>query len=374
MAVMGMIEEETTRKRAWITPQKFAEVYSVCKLLPGPQSTQMAILVGKLASQSVWGGILAGTLMTIPAFILVLGLSMVYVGAEVMSRLGGTLSAMQAAALVVIYLSAWQLSQPYLKNPDRTKRRRSILIGLAGLALVSRLPRAEPLVIVGFGLLGIWRYRTQAREHAAKLPVWSWPLVAPAATRALAGSAGAAAGAAAPLGGLFWSCFKAGAFVFGSGLAVVPLLEADAVAHHGWLTHAQFMDGIALGQITPGPVVITATFIGYKVAGLLGAIMATLGIFLPSYINALYLVPRTWERWNHRPEVYEFSAWAIPSVVGAILATTLRLSWFTLRGPVPLVAFVTCFALAIWKKPPSWLLLPGAGLVAFALHALWGVG
>jgi chromate transporter len=340
----------------------------------------MAVYLGNLRAGTV-GGLLAGMLFVLPSFVIVLGLSALYVGAGGAGALGRSaivFPGMQAGALVVIYLSAWTMGRPYLRGGSRA---RAIAVATLSAALVAVAPRYEPLVILGVGLLGVALSRRNGKgsrggegegNRDGKAPssasssrprALAWPLAA---------GLFATGGGAAVLGDLFWTCFKAGAFVFGSGLAIVPLLEADAVGHFGWLTHAEFMDGIALGQITPGPIVITATFIGYKVAGVLGALTATVGMFLPPFLNVLLLVPRTFERWSHRAEMKAFSEWAIPSVIGAILGTTLRLSWFTLQGWIPCAVFVGAAIVALRFRPPSWVLIPGAGGVALALRLLGG--
>ena len=166
---------------------------------------------------------------------------------------------------------------------------------------------------------------------------------------------------------LFWVFFKAGAFVFGSGLAIVPMLEGEVVGHYHWLTHSQFMDGLAIGQVTPGPVVITSTFIGYLAAGPGGAVLATFAIFLPCFINILILLPITWEKWSHSPRSKKFPEFAVPAVIGCILAVTLKLALLTLATVPLLFTFALVLAVALIGSPPLWTLIPAAGALGLIL-------
>jgi chromate transporter len=130
------------------------------------------------------------------------------------------------------------------------------------------------------------------------------------------------------------------------------------------------MDGLAIGQITPGPVVITVTFIGYIAAGWIGSLVATAGIFLPPFINILILVPVFWAKWSGTPSSKGFSAWAIPAVIGGILGTMVRLGVLTVTTPAQLVLLIVCLVLALRFRPPAWLLIPGAGAAAQILSLM----
>jgi chromate transporter len=337
IATIAMMEEETRRRRGWLDQARFTEVYAICKMLPGPVATQVAIYLGYIRKGRL-GGLVAGLLFILPSFLIVLGLSALY------SRRGagpgetGAFEALQAAALAVIVTSTLQLARPIWKNW------KWIVTAIASGWIVWSFPLWEPLVILGSGLggaLAVARPRTR--------PI---------------GDSGTV------LLDLFWVCFKAGAFVFGTGLAIIPLLEGDVVRRQHWLTHSEFMDGLAIGQVTPGPVVITVTFIGYRVAGLPGALLATLGIFLPCFLNILYIVPVLWKRVSGTPAAAAFTAWALPAVVGGIFATSGRLAHATLHSWTLAGLFAASLALSLRFKPPAWLLIPGAGVVGALLQRL----
>lgn len=361
VATMAMMEEEAVRARHWITPEEFAEIYAVCKILPGPVSTQMAIYLGRIRG-GVRGGVTAGVVFILPCFLMVLGLAILYTETGVVRGAEAVLSGLQAAALSIILISTWGLGKTYRKQLAAWA-----VVVVSGV-LIYLYPRYEPLVILGFGFIGVM----QARGGSRAVTALCGGLVTGGL---LAGRTAAAAIWAIPsdpsvLLNLFWMCLKAGFLVFGTGLAVVPVLEGEAVRQYHWLTHSQFMDGLAVGQITPGPVVITSTFIGYLAARLPGALAATAGMFLPSFINVLYLVPRVWRKFSGTPGAKGFSAFAIPAVIGGILGTTIKLGLLTLTAWQPITVFTVALVIAAWLKPPAWLLIPLAGVAGGLLGKL----
>jgi chromate transporter len=289
---------------------------------------------------------------------MVLGFSYLYIHSHLVQGATSVFAGMQAGALAVILLSAYQLSASY-----RRKLSAWVIVPLSGI-LIYLFPGIEPLAILGCGLAGAFWYGSRARAGRALAAA---PWVGARAVRALA----AQGATGAPLAKIFWVCLKAGTLVFGTGLAVVPVLESDVVQRFQWLTHSQFMDALAVGQITPGPVTIAATFIGFVAAGLPGALTATAGMYLPAFFNVLVLVPRVWNRFSGTPGAQGFSAWAIPAVIGGILGTTVRLGYLTLTGPAVVAIFVAALGAAIWLRIPAWLLIPLSG-AAGALSSVIG--
>lgn len=334
IATMAMMEEEVSRKRQWLSASQFAEIYAVCKVLPGPAATQMAIYLGYLRGKKL-GGLLAGLLFIGPSFLIVLAISAYYAKMMVSSGQAHFLTGMQVGALVVILLSTLQLAQPF-----KTKWN-AWVIAMISAAVVAIRPGLEPIVILAFGLGGIWLGKIDTNR----------------------GAKDSKAREVGSLLALSWVCFKAGAFVFGTGLAIVPVLEADVVTKYHWLTHSQFMDGLSIGQVTPGPVVITATFIGYQVSGVLGACIATAMIFMPAFINILFIVPHIWKKVSGTPAAKRFTSGAIPAVIGGIAGTTLKLGILTIHGPFLLGLFLGALALNVRFKIPAWTMIPVCGLV-----------
>lgn len=361
---MALLEQEFQREKNWVSAEQYAEMFAVTKLLPGPIATQQAIFLGRIRA-GVAGGLVAGFFYILPAFLLMMGLSVLYVDfarSSSLTSLAPLLSGFQIGVLAIILMSVWNMSKVYQKG-----YRNWILISLSAVT-IGMSPRLEPFCILSAGLIGVFLARNQLRS----------PLPARENPKRRAGDVSLKGLLALPwislnplLWKVFWVCFKAGAFVFGTGLAIVPLLEHDTVHQYGWLTHSQFMDGLALGQVTPGPIVITSTFVGYLAAGFWGGVVATLGMFLPSFINVLILIPLFWGRWSGSPTAKGFSSWSFPVVIGGILGTTVRLGYGTLLGPGQYFIFVVALgALIRWRMPP-WLLLPATG--ALSLAVLHGV-
>lgn len=362
IAFLAMLEEEFVRRRKWVTPERFAEIVAVCKLLPGPIATQAGITLA-VERAGRWAGFVAGLLTFLPAFALVMGLSHLYMEYGTVPQASTALRGMQAAALAAILQSVGTLARPHLRRAG------AWFAAGASCMLTAFFPRWEPLVILGFGLLGVLRSRA-ARPTGST--VFEGATAATGALAAAVAAPVAIATAATPLA-LFWTCFKAGALVFGSGLAIVPLLEGEIVRGAGWLTQAQFLDGVAIGQVTPGPMVITATFIGYVAGGPSGAVAATFGMFLPAFINTLVIIPALWRRLRGSTVLARFSGLAVPAVVGAILSTGIQLGLSTLVSAVPLTLFGASWLALVALRAPGWIVLPLSG-VASLLAARLGFG
>lgn len=351
IASMALLEQEFVRRRKWITEKNFTEIYTVLKILPGPLSTQMVIHLGH-GQGGALGGVLAAFGFIFPAFFLLLILSFFYVHSGAVLDSTRYLG-FQLGALVLIIQSTLSLAKPFRKKIS------AYWVAFAAMVLVYFYPRFEPLILIGFGMLGVLLARSRMDGvktlNAIGLFKWSLPSMLSGTTEI----------AKASLWKVFWVCFKAGAFVFGSGLAIVPLLEGETVQRLHWLTHQQFMDGLALGQITPGPVVVTVTFIGYLVASFWGAVIATVGIFLPAFINVYFILPRIWRKVSSSEYSSYFTSFAIPAVIGAIFATTFRLAWTTLGTPSSWLIFLGALAVSFYLEIPSWLLILGSGALGF---------
>jgi chromate transporter len=355
-AVMSMIEEECSRKRGWLSTERFSHLLTICKLFPGPVASQMIIALGSIR-HGILGGIAGGMLFVTPAFLIVLGMSVWYQhSSAVISSAGLLWPGLQTGAIAVILASVVQLARPYRSS------RRAWSIGILAALIVAVRPQVEPVVIFGFGVLSYLGFRLSL--SGSRLNAIGWALIGLAdeelRRKALE---------------IFWICFKAGAFVFGTGLAVVPVLEGDFVGRMGWLTHAQFMDGLAIGQITPGPVTITATFLGYQVLGLTGAFVATAGVFTAAFVNGIFVIPRIWGQFANREAAgpAAFVAGAVPAVVGGVFGTGARLGVQTWNSAGSL-AWILGIALLVGLiaqfryRAPAWAVIPGAGVLAWALE------
>ncbi len=329
VAVMAVIKREVSDQSRWLEPTRFQELLALSKLLPGPQATQLVIGVGKDVG-GVRGGVVSGVAFVLPAFLCMLVLApLALSGISVAASQG--LFGLQLGALAVIVESVFGLAKPYTWRPLR----RWVLLAL-GMAIMLRRPDLEPWVILAVGLAGVayQRYAVRPRELAS----------------------------------IFWVCFKAGVLLFGSGLAIIPLLEPEVVEKRHWLTHAEFMLGVSLGQITPGPVMISCVFIGYKVAGFPGAFAAMTGAFLPSFINVLVWLPWVFNSARAKEGLRVFSIWALPVIIGAMVATTVRIGAFLLQGSnvgwiTGKAALLVAGIVALAFQVPTVAVIFGSGLI-----------
>jgi len=269
-AHIALMEEEVVTRRGWLSREHFMDMLAATNLVPGPNSTEMAIHIGYVANG--WrGALLSGTAFIGPATVFVLLLSLLYTRYGSLPTATAVLYGIKPVVVAVIAAVTWRLARSSLKSWR--------VQVLAGAALVAALAGVdEVLIIFASGAAGLLLARVAWPGMAALLvlPVLT-PMSALAADRRLWQLA------------LFF--LKVGALLFGSGYLLIAYLERDLVNSFGWLTHSQLLDAIAIGQMTPGPVLTTATFVGYLVAGWQGALVATVAIFLPSFVIVFSMGP-----------------------------------------------------------------------------------
>jgi chromate transporter len=271
-AHIALMEDEVVRRRGWLTHEEFLDLLGAINLIPGPNSTEMAICIGWHRAR--WAGLLiAGICFILPAAVLVTSLAWAYVRLGTRPTAMGLLYGVKPVIIAVIVQVLWRLGRSFFK----TRR----LAAAAVVAFFFSLLRIDVLVILfGIGLVMATLEYLHRRPHGPGGALAASPL----AVATLCGVAGACGAVPFSLGALFLFFLKVGTVLFGSGYVLLAFLREDLVARWGWLTEAQLLDAIAVGQVTPGPVFTTATFIGYALAGIAGAVLATLGIFLPSFV------------------------------------------------------------------------------------------
>lgn len=284
-AHIAMMEDEVVRRNRWMTHQEFLDLLGATNLIPGPNSTEMAIHIGH--RRAGWKGLLvAGVSFILPAALIVTGFAWAYVRYGSIPEVKSLLYGVKPVIIAIVLEALWSLARTAIKTK---------FLAVLGIAAVvfTFLGVHELLVLFGGGLLvGIGRNTWQQikRGHSLRSPISTMPL-------ALFLESGATAGATASFGlwPLFLFFLKVGAVLYGSGYVLLAFIRADLVERWHWLTESQLLDAIAVGQVTPGPVFTTATFIGYVLGGPKGAAVATVGIFLPAFFFVAVsgpLVPR----------------------------------------------------------------------------------
>ncbi|MCZ7650290.1 MAG: chromate efflux transporter [Thermoanaerobaculia bacterium] len=352
-AHVAMMEEEVVARRKWLSRERFLDLWGATHLIPGPNSTELAIHIGH--ARAGWPGLLvAGGAFILPAMLIVLAIAWAYRTWGTLPELEGVLAGVKPVVLVVVAQALLRLGRSALRGPLAGA------VALAALAAAA-LGAHELLVLFAAGVAALaaslWPRRGVA--PALVLPALAGTAAGPA--MGVTGAAAAAAGAvpfSLPL--LFWTFAKIGAVLFGSGYVLLAFLRADFVERFGWLTEAELLDAVAIGQVTPGPLFTTATFIGYLAGGLPGGLLATAGIFLPAFVFVAIsgpLVPRL--RASRRASAILDGVNAASLALMALV--TFELARAAVSGGVALaLAAATALLLFRFRVNSAWLVLGGA--------------
>lgn len=340
LAIVAQMQRDLVEERRWISQDEFQQAFTLMKALPGAVAFNSAAYFGRRRA-GILGAAAAGVGLIAPAFVAILIFAYSYSALADSVLVDKLLLGMQAAALALIIAALKPLTGKSLTSIPFW------ILVLTGAAVFATREVPEPALILagGFGVLAFRRWR-------AKPGTLHSVVVGPAAI---------------PL--LFWICFKAGAFVFGTGIAIAPMLQADFVERLGWVTHEEFMDALAIGQITPGPVLITATFLGDRVAGVWGALVATIGVFLAGFIHMATWFPGAVTKLSKTKWIDDFLFGALAMVVGAILVTVVVLGSAPDWRAHPLIYLISAVVLgfAMKTKAPSWSLIVGGALAGVVL-------
>lgn len=356
-AHIAMMEDEVVRRRGWLKRQQFLDLLGATNLIPGPNSTEMAIHIGH--RRAGWSGLaVAGVCFIGPAALIILALAWAYVHFGTRPQGEALLYGVKPVIIAVVVQALWGLTRTAVKS--------KLLAALALLAvLASAAGVNEVAVLLAAGVAAAAARWIGSRPRGESLAGIAWAVPSGSIARIAAG--GAAVGLAAPfsLQGLFLFFFKVGAILFGSGYVLLAFLRADLVGHLHWLTDRQLLDAVAMGQLTPGPVFTTATFIGYLLGGLPGAAVATAGIFLPSFFFVAAsgpLIPRL----RRSPTAGAFLDGVIVGSLALMAVVTFVLGRAAIVDlPTALLAAASAFLLLRYRVNSAWLVLAGAcvGLV-----------
>ncbi len=348
-AHIAMMEDEVVTRRQWLTRERFLDLLGATNLIPGPNSTEMAIHIGFVRA-GVIGLVVAGISFILPAALLTLGCAWVYDRFQTVPQAEALLYGIKPAVIAVILSAVWRLGKTAAKGP--------FLIGIGFLVmLLVLLGINEIIVLLGGGIVGIlWQLGSRLRKGKMLLGL-AW---LPSTNLALAATAAPSAPVTLSALGLFF--LKIGCVLFGSGYILVAYLQGGLVEQYQWLTQQQLLDAVAIGQFTPGPVLTTATFIGYVLAGPTGALVATLGIFVPSFLFVLTtnpLIPRL----RQSAVASAFLDAVNASAIGLMAAVTVELARHTLIDwGAWLIVLISAAVLFRYKVNSAWLILGGAAI------------
>jgi chromate transporter len=310
VALCGLMERDLVERRGWLDKAQMRDVIAVCQTMPGPLAVQVGIFVGYLRC-GFWGALVSGWALILPASVMVAALAVAYVHLHGLPWLAAIVYGVGPAVIALILQSWWRLVR--LGMEDRFQ----YIVAAVGVAATLALPGALTGVFLGAGLLGTVWYGPLSRRRGPPTKLFE-----------LASSL--------LFVKLVWFFFVTGAFTFGGGLAVVPLLERGLVQEGHWLSPANFLTAVAVGMLTPGPVMTAATFAGYLVAGVPGALVCTVAIYLPSFLVVLLAAPPLM-RHRHNPLVQGFVRGVYAVAIGAILGASLLLGWNAIGDWVTIV-------------------------------------
>jgi len=357
---IAMMEDEVVARRKWLSRDYFLDLIGATNLIPGPNATEVAIHVGYL--RAGWPGLLlAGACFIIPAALITGLLAWAYVRFGALPQIAPFLRGIKPAVLAVIVAALWRLGKTAVKGWR---------LGLLGLAVMvaSLLGVNEILALFAGGILGmVWLRADRIKGLFRGRHMGALGLLAPGLGAHVMRGMAAAADITWWSLGLFF--LKIGAVMYGSGYVLVAFLQGGLVADLGWLTQQQLLDAIAAGQFTPGPLLSTATFIGYLLLGIPGAIAATVAVFLPSFVFVAALSPIV-PRFRRSPWAASFLDAVNVGSLGLMAAVTIELGAVTLRDwPSVLIALAAALAALRWKLNSTWLVVGGA-LVGWVLSTV----
>ncbi|ERJ35708.1 Chromate transport protein ChrA [Burkholderia sp. AU4i] len=357
VALAGYMRRDLVDQRGWITEADYKEGMTLAQMAPGPMAAQLAIYLG-FVHYRLLGATLVGFAFVLPSFLMVVALGFAYAHFGGLSWMQAVFYGVGAAVVGIIAMSAYKLTT---KTIGKDKLLWTIFLTLAAVTFITESEIAWLFIVAGL-ICWFWRAPPKWLNRgglnaiaAANLPIASNLL------------SGVDLSVLTQIG-IFFT--KAGAFVFGSGLAIVPFLYGGVVTEHHWLNDKQFVDAVAVAMITPGPVVITVGFIGYLVAGFSGALVAALGTFLPCYLFTVIPAPYV-KKYGHRPDVKAFVDGITAAAIGAITGSVLVIAKRSIVDiPTAILALATVVLLWRFKKLQEPVIVTAAALIGLVAYPL----
>jgi chromate transporter len=357
VALCGLMERELVDEKGWLTKTEMREAIAVSQSLPGPLAIQVGIFASYMRG-GFWGAWAGGWAFIVPNFVMVAALGALYVHFGDLPWMTGVFYGVAPVVIALILHSCWRLAKMGMEDWLQW-----LIAGAAFLVTVV-LQAEVALVFIGAGALGILYYGSLFRRANAAAGAIALPAAAGAAPHAATHATSLGV-----IGKLILFFLKAGSLTFGSGLVIVPFLEKGLVQENGWLTPRTFLMAVAVGMLSPGPVVITATFVGFIVAGFWGSLASTVAIFLPSFVFVLVAAPLL-QRHRGNPNVQGFIKGAYGAAIGTILGASVLLGKIAIGDVLTGLLAAGALALLFRFKISNPVLIAAAaliGLVAFPL-------
>jgi chromate transporter len=351
-AQIAMVKHECVDEEGWVSEESFKKTLAVFQILPGPEAHELCVYFGRLRGGRL-GGFLAGLGFMLPGFVLMLALSILYVEANLAGHLDELFYGLTAAVGAVVARAVVRLSRTFITDVPLA------LIAVAGFALTLSVEASFVLVLLGAGLAyELWTNgrRWTQRAHSFSPVAAVVVILAGAVTVSLTAQ-------------IFWEGLKAGLLTFGGAFTVIPFLQQSSVDVHHWLTDSQFVDGLAMSGVLPAPLIIFSTFVGYVAGGLTGALVMTLGIFLPAFVFPIFF-HRQLVAVAHNVRLHPFLLGVAAGVIGLIASVTVQIvDTSVVDLPTALLAIGAFLALSRWhgKLTVVYVVL-GCGLIGAALQ------
>jgi chromate transporter len=357
-AIMGLMQVEIQERRSWLSKERFIEGLALVNMLPGAGATQLGIFLGYTRAGG-WGGLLAGLCFVLPAFFIMLALTLLYAQFGARPEMRGVFYGLNPVVVALFAVAVIRLGRNAIKDWKQAA------LGVAGALALAFTPLGIVPILLLAGAAGVALYAAPRWGAAAALVTvalygalaWLRPQ---GSTLAWLGLAGAALAPGILQVGLFF--FVVGAFTFGGGLSMLAFMQEQVVNQFQWLTPQEFLDGLALGQLTPGPILMLAAFVGYKLGDIGGAIVGAVAIFLPSFILMLSILP-VFERIQRIRWMKAALRGISPVVIGMIAVALLQMLPNALPDLITAaLALATVAALLLWHTSPLMLMAGGGGL------------
>ena len=353
VALVGQMERELVGDRDWLTKEQMREAIAICQSLPGPLAIQVGIYISYLRA-GFWGAWAGGWAFIFPNFVIVAALGALYVYLGDLQPVTAIFYGVSPAVIALILHSCYRLAK--LGMDDWLQW----AIAAVCLVITVILQAEVALLFIGAGIVGILYYGSIIRRPpSVALQIAAAPVLAQLTPVA----------SASTLGKLLLFFLKAGSLTFGSGLVIVPFLEQGLVQHYNWLDERQFLIAVAIGMISPGPVVITATFVGYLVAGFWGSVVSTIGIFFPSFILVLVAAPLL-ARHRGNLNVQGFVKGAYAAAIGTILGACILLGKIAIGDWLTAIIGLASLAVLFRWKVNNPLLIAATGIVGLIAFPL----